>query len=84
MRAVLNRRSLGLLVLALAMASIAVRLGFWQMDVARSEGRERAIAEAASQRAAALRDASGQGSERLQLAEAWLTTFWDGLTSFLV
>ncbi|KAG8906149.1 Splicing factor [Tulasnella sp. 403] len=44
---------------------------------------ERAIAEAASQRAAALRDAAGLDSGSVRLAEAWLTTFWDGLTSFL-
>lgn len=49
---------------------------------------ERAIAEAASQRAAILGtisiDGTLQNEEALPAAEAWLGSFWDGLTSFLV
>ncbi|KAG8854312.1 Splicing factor [Tulasnella sp. 330] len=48
---------------------------------------ERAIAEAASQRDTALSSVNGEGllvdEAPLQAAEAWLSLFWDGLTSFL-
>lgn len=55
---------------------------------------ERAISEAASQRAAILSSIKGSGDDgalldvesgqALQTVEAWLGSFWDGLTTFLV
>ncbi|KAG8925497.1 Splicing factor [Tulasnella sp. 408] len=43
---------------------------------------ERAIAEAASQRAEALRHGDAT-ADAVVTAEAWLVSFWDGLTAFL-
>lgn len=59
MRALANRKALGLLALAVLVAAICVRLGFWQLGVATDEGAKEAVAAAAAKPEQPLREVVG-------------------------